>query len=594
VGRIPDRVVDEVRERVDIVDLISRYLALKPAGRNHKGLCPFHSEKTPSFNVSRERQIFHCFGCGVGGNVFGFLMRHDNLAFPEAVRVLARECGVEIAEEEGSARDQAAQLVKANDLAQRLYRRSLESSEGAAARAYLAGRGLDPASIDRFGVGFAPDRWDAVARALSAEGLAPEIGERAGLLSARSSGGGYYDRLRGRITFPIHDVRGRVLGFGGRATKPEQEPKYLNTPETALFHKREALYGLPLALEASRRADRLVVVEGYFDLIALHRAGIAEGVATCGTALTPDHGKALRRRVREVVLLFDGDRAGERALTSALEVLLPHGLRVRAVSLPSGDDPDTFLAREGEAALRALVEGAPAASELAIARAVSRGVSTPWQKADAVSQVAPLLALIKDPVERAELIRRLALAVEIEARHVELSVRAAARGEGVDSVPRVAPSLRRDVPEERAARTVARLLLGQPVLAGRVSESELAMSLPEGAWRELVLALHRSAAAGQDAPASKLADQLAGETRDLLLALAVAEDPGLEAKAAERAFDETLIHLGRRRLAREAKALTQRLRLSPQIDADLLAAKQRQLEQKKLALGVRPGTGTGR
>jgi len=593
VGRIPDRVVDEVRERVDVVDLISRYIALKPAGRNHKGLCPFHSEKTPSFNVSRDRQIFHCFGCGVGGNVFGFLMRHDNLAFPEAVRVLARECGVEIAEDEGSPRDHAAQLVKANELAQRLYRQSLESTEGAAARAYLAGRGLDRTCIDRFGVGFAPDRWDAVARTLSAEGVAPEIGERAGLLSARTSGG-YYDRLRGRITFPIHDVRGRVLGFGGRATKPEQQPKYLNTPETALFHKREALYGLPLALEASRRADLLVVVEGYFDLVALHRAGIEEGVATCGTALTPDHGKALRRRVRQVVLLFDGDRAGERALTGALGVLLPHGLRVRAASLPGGDDPDTFLAREGEAALRGLVDRAPAALELVIARAVSRGVSTPWQKADAVSQVAPLLALIKDPVERAELVRRLALAVEIEGRHVELSVRAAARGESVDSVPRVAPSLRRDAPEERAARTLARLLLGRPELARRISEAELAASLPEGAWRELVLALHRSAAADQVAPASKLADQLAGEARDLLLALAVAEDPKLETQAVERAFDETLVHLGRRRLAREAKALTQRLRLSPELDADLLAAKQRQLEQKKLAFGFRPGAGTGR
>ncbi|HME72525.1 MAG TPA: DNA primase, partial [Myxococcota bacterium] len=260
MGRIPDSVVDEIRERVDIVDLISRYITLKPAGRNHKGLCPFHTEKTPSFNVSRDRQIFHCFGCGVGGNVFGFLIRHDNLTFPEAVRGLARECGVEIAEEETSERDQTTRLAKANEVAQRLYSRTLASPEGAAARTYLAGRGLDAACIERFGVGFAPDRWDAVARTLSAEGISPEIGERAGLLAVRASGG-HYDRLRARVTFPIHDVHGRVLGFGGRATKPGQEPKYLNTPETALFHKREALYGLPLALEASRREDRMVVVE---------------------------------------------------------------------------------------------------------------------------------------------------------------------------------------------------------------------------------------------------------------------------------------------------------------------------------------------
>jgi DNA primase len=593
VGRIPDSVVDEIRERVDIVDLISRYIALKPAGRNHKGLCPFHNEKTPSFNVSRDRQIFHCFGCGVGGNVFSFLIRHDNLTFPEAVRMLARECGVEIAEEEADERDRIARLAKANELAQRLYQSALASPEGAAARAYLAERGLDAASIERFGVGFAPDRWDAVARALAAGDLSPELGERAGLLAVRASGG-YYDRLRARVTFPIHDVHGRVLGFGGRATKTGQEPKYLNTPETALFRKREALYGLPLALEASRREDRLVVVEGYFDLVALHRAGIESVVATCGTALTPEHGKALRRRVREVVLLFDGDAAGERAVAAALEVLLPHGLRVRAARLPSGDDPDTYLGREGAEALRALVARAPAALEGMIARAVAPGISTPWEKADAVAQVAPLLALVQDPVERGELVRRLALAVDVDVRHVEIAVRSAARGGSSDALPAPTASPRRDEPGDRGARTVAALLLGRPELAGRVSEAELSAAIPEGAWQELALALHRSAAAGEEALASGLADRLAGEARDLLFALAIAEEPELEAKDAERALEETLARLGRRRLAREAKALTQRLRLSPTMDADLLAAKQRQLEQKKVALGFRPGTATGR
>ena len=593
MGRIPDSVVDEIRERVDIVDVISRYIALKPAGRNHKGLCPFHNEKTPSFNVSQDRQIFHCFGCGVGGNVFGFLVRHDNLTFPEAVRALARECGVEMAEEETSERDQTTRLAKANEVAQRLYRRALASPEAAAARTYLAERGLDDACLERFGVGFAPDRWDAVTRALSAEGIPLEIGERAGLLAVRNSGG-YYDRLRGRVTFPIHDVHGRVLGFGGRATKPGQEPKYLNTPETALFHKREALYGLPLALEVSRRENRMVVVEGYFDLVALHRAGLQAGVATCGTALTPDHGKALRRRVREVVLLFDGDQAGERAVGAALEVLLPHGLRVRAASLPPGDDPDTFLAREGGAALQSLVDGSQSALEVMIARAVAQGISTPWEKADAVAHVAPLLALVKDPVERAELVRRLAFAVEVEAHHVEVSVRTAARGGSSDALPNLVSSLRRDAPEDRAARMVARLLLARPELARRVAETELVGMIPEGGWRELVLALHRSATAGQGALVSGLADRLGDEARSLLLALAITEEPELETQAAERALDETLARLSQRRRTREAKALTQRLRLSPKIDADLLAAKQQQLEQKKLALGFRPGTGTGR
>jgi len=227
-------------------------------------------------------------------------------------------------------------------------------------------------------------------------------------------------------------------------------------------------------------------------------------------------------------------------------------------------------------------------------RALSRGISTPWEKADAVAHVAPLLALVGEPVERAELMRRLALAVEVEVRHIESSVRAAARGGSSDALPIAAPSPRGGEPEDRAARTLARLLLARPQLAGRVAEAELAAAIPEGAWRELVLALHRGAREGREALASELADCLEGEPRELLLTLAITEAPELEAPAAERALEETIARLARRRLTREAKALTQRLRSSPKIDAELLAAKQRQLDEKKLAHGYRPGIGTGR
>lgn len=600
MGRIPENVVEEIRERVDIVDLIARYVALKPAGRSHKGLCPFHSEKTPSFNVSRDRQIFHCFGCGAGGNVFGFLIRHDNLTFPEAVRSLASEAGVVVPEGDPGERESSARLEKANEIAQGVYRKALASAEGTGARAYLTERGLDTHWIDRFGVGFAPDRWDAVARALAAEGIGAEVGERAGLLSRRSSGDGHYDQLRARVTFPILDVRGRVIGFGGRATKRDQQPKYLNTPETPLFRKREALYGLPLALEASRRRDRLVVVEGYFDLIALHRAGIEEGVATCGTALTPEHAKGLRRRAREVVLLFDGDAAGHRAVAAALEVLLPHGLRVRAASLPEGDDPDTFLAREGAAALVALVDAAPAAIETLIARATVKGCTTPWEKADAVATVAPLVARVQDPVERGELVRRIALAVGAEARHVEASVRAAARGENADVLAETASAaytIRVHGPEDRVARSLARVLLAHPALAGRPADGVLESALPDGPARELALALRQSMVSSGRAVVAELTDRLEGETRDLLLALAADDEADLDADEAVRALDDTLAWLVRRQRAAEAKALTERVRRSAEEsgpDAALLAAKQRQLEQKKAALGIHPGPGTGR
>jgi len=589
VGRIPEATVNEIRERVDLVDVVSRHVSLKQNGSNFKGLCPFHDEKTPSFNVNRARQIFHCFGCGEGGNVFGFLMKRENLSFPEAVRSLARDCGIEVPEDDAGARDATKPLYEATEIAQRAYRIALASPEGAAARAYLAGRGLSPADAERFGIGYAPDRWDTVAKALGAARIPGEAGERAGVTKARSSGGGHYDHLRARVTFPIQDVRGRVIGFGGRATQAGQEPKYLNTPETAIFHKREALYGIPAALEAARKRDRLVVCEGYFDRIALARAGIEESVATCGTALTPDHARQLRRRAREVVLLFDGDAAGQRAIASALEVLLPQGLRVRAAVLPAGDDPDTYLEREGADALRALVDGAAPALERVIALAAAKGVATPWEKSDAVASVAPLVARVQDAVERTELVRRLALGTGVDERAVEMAVRTAARGGDVEGAiaARVAPAtpvgVAEGTPLARAARDLVRLLLAHPGLAGRVGAESLLESLAETAgleaWCALLGAILDHAALGEPVDAATLVDRVSGAARVLLQQLAVEDVPVLDGAAAERALDDTLAALERRRLRRESAETTDALRQNN--DVSLLAAKQRQLDRRK-------------
>mgnify|MGYP001822657810 FL=1 len=306
MSRIPETTIQEIRERADIVGLISRYVDLKQAGRNWKGLCPFHNEKTPSFNVNPDRQMFHCFGCQEGGDVVGFLMKHDGLTFPEAVRTLAGELGIEIPEErDGADAGLTAKIFRANELAQKLYREALREPEGKIARSYLVSRGFDGATADTFGIGFAPARWDAVAERLRRERIAGDVGSQAGLLAERKSGKGHYDRLRGRLTFPIQDVRGRVIGFGGRALEADQEPKYLNTPESPVFHKRQALYGYPEALEPIRRAGRVILCEGYFDRIAFARAGLGEALATCGTALTPEHGAQLRRRAREEMRLHE-------------------------------------------------------------------------------------------------------------------------------------------------------------------------------------------------------------------------------------------------------------------------------------------------
>ena len=257
MSRIPEAAIHEIRNRADIVSLVSRYVELKPAGRNSKGLCPFHKEKTPSFNVNPDRQIFHCFGCQEGGDVIAFLMKHDGLSFPEAARSLAGELGIEIPEEVGSPEaGLGKRIFEANALAQELYREALRSPEGEIARRYVTARGFDAASAEEFDIGFAPARWDAVAERLRKKKVSGELGVTAGLLAERKSGSGHYDRLRGRLTFPIQDVRGRVIGFGGRALEPDQEPKYLNTPESPVFQKRNSFYGYPDALESIRRAGR--------------------------------------------------------------------------------------------------------------------------------------------------------------------------------------------------------------------------------------------------------------------------------------------------------------------------------------------------
>jgi DNA primase len=594
VGRIPDDVIDTVRERIDLVELVGRYVALKRSGRTWKGLCPFHSEKTPSFQVNPDRGIYHCFGCDESGNAFAFLMRQEGLTFPEAVRALAAECGVPVPETGGAPAGISEQLLAALGVAQRVYCAALASPAGGEAREYLARRGLDDATLERFGVGFAPDRWDAVVGALAAERIPAAVGERAGLLRARESGG-HYDLLRNRITFPIRDARGRIIAFGGRALGVGQEPKYLNSPETPVFRKREAFYGLPEALGPMAKSERAVVVEGYFDLIALHRAGVGESLATCGTALGEEHAQQLRRRTRQVTLLFDGDEAGQRAMLRALAVLLPADLRVRAVALPGGLDPDDFLAKEGRDALRALVNGARPALETAIRRAVGAGCSTPWEKTDAVAEVAPLLAAVREPVERAEFARQLAWATGCEAREVQAAVRRAGREPGVAAGgpgPVVAPRLASPLAprEERQLALLAGVLLAHPVHAAHLEEADLLAAAPEGEWRELLAGLWEACQGRDRVDAAEVGERLGPEARRRLFALAAEDSASLaDPDVALRALRETLGWLRRRRASEQARALTKRFR-DPEADAAaLLLEKQRQLERRRASGGPEPG-----
>ncbi len=578
MGRIPDEIIQQVRDRADVVELVGRTVSLKRAGRSYKGLCPFHEEKTPSFNVNPDRGSYYCFGCQEGGDVFSFLMKVENLTFIESVRGLARDFGIEIPETSGGERGVSEAVFAANDVAQATYRKAFEVP-GNPAAAYLEKRGLSLEEAERFEIGYAPDAWDTLVKELARLGIDADTGEKAGLLAPRQRGDGHYDRLRGRLTFPIRDARGRVIGFGGRAMAEGQEPKYLNTPESPVFRKREAFYGTSDALAAIRKADRAVVVEGYFDRIALARADVDEALATCGTSLTEGHARNLRRRTRNVTLLFDGDEAGQRAMERSLEVLLPAGLRVHAAQLPPGTDPDDLLASEGASALRAVVDRAASALDFVIDRAVAAGCASPSEKADAVAVVAPLLAKIPSGVERSAYAQRLALSVGTEVRHVEAAIRSASRGEDArDAVP---VPVRQNGPHERKIRQLARSLFDHPGLAGRVPRDEVGELMPAGPLRELIGALLSAAAEDRSVSVEELAERLGDEETQLLRQLAVAEDV-LEENVAARTIDDTLRWLRKERLNERINALTRSLR-DPNADVKAILEEKERLAKERLA-----------
>jgi DNA primase len=363
----PAAFLDELKARVGLAAIVGKRVRLIKRGREHLGLCPFHKEKTPSFTVNEDKGFYHCFGCGKHGSVFDFVMETEGLSFPEAVERLAQDAGLALParDPESQARDQSrGALLPALEAACAFFQRSLRMPEGRSALDYLRGRGLSDDTVARFRLGFAPDRRDALKAALLRDGFAEERLVEAGLL-IRPDEGNTYDRFRGRVMFPIQDRRGQVIAFGGRILG-DGEPKYLNSPETPLFHKGFTLYALSRAANAAREAGTLVVVEGYMDVIALHQAGIANAVAPLGTALTEDQIRLLWRVAPEPILCFDGDAAGQRAAARALDRALPllrPGYSLRFAFLPSGEDPDSLIRRHGTEVMRKLLRQPLALSE---------------------------------------------------------------------------------------------------------------------------------------------------------------------------------------------------------------------------------------
>ena len=411
-GLISDDIINQIRDRVDIADIVGHHVSLTRAGQNLKGLCPFHQEKSPSFTVSPSRQIFHCFGCGAGGNVFSFLSRITGASFPEVVRDLGRKVGIEVQESAGF-NPQAAQtgrIEQVNQAASAWFHKNLqETKAGEPARNYLAERGIEPATISRFAIGVALGEWEGLIKALTQQGFTAGDLAAAGLTVAREQAGkgatGYYDRFRARVMFPIVDLRKRVVGFGGR-TLGDGTPKYLNSPDTPLFKKGQTLFAFDQAREAIARTKTVIVVEGYFDAIALHQAGITHTVATLGTALTGEHIQALRRFASNVVLLFDPDAAGVRAALRGLDLFVNSGLGVKVVTLPDGDDPDTYVRKAGAEAFARLEAAAPSLLDYALEHSVKAAEAGSLEgRIRSVDEILRILQKSEHPIEREERLR---------------------------------------------------------------------------------------------------------------------------------------------------------------------------------------------
>ncbi len=412
--RIPDEKVDEVRNATDIVDVISAVVRLRKRGKSYIGLCPFHQEKTPSFTVSADKQMYHCFGCGVGGNVFTFLMERDKLSFVEAVRVVAERAGITLPAEgsaESGGNTEQEQLFDLTRLVGLHFHDNLVNSvEGNLAREYFLHRGFTESTIRKFGLGYAKNSWDDLLGFARRENIEPALLDKAGLVVRREDGSGYYDRFRGRAIFPIFSTNGRTIAFGARKLR-EDDPlgKYINSPETPIYSKSRVLYGLSLAKEAIREREFALLVEGYADLITVFQAGFENIVASSGTALTVEQIQLLSRYARHITLVYDADSAGSKAALRGGDLILEHDLDVRVAELPPGEDPDSFVRKHGAKAFQDLLEGAVGFLDFRAQQLQAEGLfSTPEGKAQALRQLVETVARVNDELKRTFFLKRLA------------------------------------------------------------------------------------------------------------------------------------------------------------------------------------------
>ncbi|NTU57674.1 MAG: DNA primase [Chlorobiaceae bacterium] len=424
---IPQRMIDEVRQGTDIIDIVSDYVKLNPSGRHYKALSPFTQEKTPSFIVSPDKQIFKCFSSGKGGNVFTFIMEMEKVTFPEAVELLAKRAGIDV----GKYREAMGKQEEKKDdsrhetlrWAARLFNTTLESDAGKKAYAYLtANRGLEAGTIRKFGLGYAPESWDFLLNAAAKDKIPVEHLTELGLLTRHRLKDSLYDTLRLRIIFPIMTIAGQVTGFGGRTLSSDPEtPKYINSPESATFEKSKLLYGMHAAKDVIRKQETAILVEGYMDVIALHQAGFSNAVASCGTSLTRYQAKILKRYTSRVIFLYDGDNAGKKSMLAGIDILLAEGLTPWVVMLPGAEDPDSFIRTRGKEAFEQVLESEKSSFQDFQIRCYRDAgyMETPDLTSKAVSAMTKSIALITDPVQKEIYIEELSKKLDISRKTLQ-------------------------------------------------------------------------------------------------------------------------------------------------------------------------------
>lgn len=557
--RFPKGFAEEVKNQADIVRIVSDYVALRKRGANYVALCPFHTEKTPSFNVHPVKGIYKCFGCGAGGGVFDFVMQIEGCSFAEAVRIVAEKSGIPIPAadpQEGSAEDRQ-RLFWVNELAARFFERQLMGPDGERARRYLASRGIRDDAREAFRIGYAPAAWDALMSYLKQNGASRSEMELSGLICS-SQDGKCYDRFRGRVIFPIADSQNRIIAFGGRALADE-EPKYINSPETPIYVKGKNLFGLAQAKGEIRRLGYAILVEGYFDCVTLFQEGFRNVVATLGTALTESQVRLLGRYMEQprVIVTFDPDLAGQEAALRSIEVLLSGGFQVSILRIPGGLDPDQFARERGAAEFGSLLASAQPYIEYIVRAALERhDLSSPAGKVEAVNYILPHLVRVRDRVERAEYAEQIANRLKIDSRIIreELKRAAMARQDRLD------PARARSMTElTQAERQLLELLLASPEV-----RSHMIPNLKEEDYKDLALAgifaaLVEAERGGLAPDYANLSQLLSSDAERAMLAQLLASDlewaGGDDFDTLMRKASEALSSLRRRRLERKLAAI---------------------------------------